>query len=133
MKQIVYDLVAWTWCFPQQLLGCIVRFFLLTCKAKPKIKSWYKIYEVNPLMAVTLGQYIIIPKIFPAYKDKNTTILHEMGHVKQSYMLGPLYLLIVGLPSIIFNIISQVSPSFANNYYKRFPENWSDRLGNVKR
>lgn len=29
------------------------------------------------------------------------TIKHECGHVKQSKMLGPLYLIVIGVPSIL--------------------------------
>lgn len=31
--------------------------------------------------------------------DSEKTIKHEYGHQLQSYILGPLYLLIIGLPS----------------------------------
>jgi hypothetical protein len=49
--------------------------------------------------AVSLGQYIFI---FSDYgKDEMRIIKHEYGHTRQSHILGPLYLLVVGVPSII--------------------------------
>ena len=62
---------------------------------------------------------------------------HELGHTKQSRLLGPLYLPVVGFPSI-----SRVAYAFAyreltgkpwTGYYDGYPENWADRLGGVER
>jgi hypothetical protein len=132
MKQFLYDFIAWTWCLPQQLLGLLVKIFFLGSLEKPKYKSYYKVFEITPLLGVSLGQYIIIPKNYPVGIDKATSLLHETGHTMQSYILGPLYLLVVGIPSFIFNVISRFNKKFAQNYYKRFPESWADKLGGVK-
>lgn len=48
--------------------------------------------------AVTLGKYVFISH---TYRDRGTIIKHECGHVKQSKMLGPLYLIVIGVPSIL--------------------------------
>ncbi len=62
---------------------------------------------------------------------------HELGHTKQSRLLGWLYLPVVGLPSI-----SRAAYAFAfrevtgkqwTRYYEGYPENWADRLGGVIR
>ena len=86
--------------------------------------------------AISLGNYIFLDS------DGNfsyTTIKHEFGHQKQSLMLGPLYLIIIGLPSIIGNIIDRIKhkqfrryydPDF---YYKQPWEAWADKLGGVVR
>jgi len=124
------DLVYYTWCLPQTLLGHIV---LLFCK---KIeKKQYKlstVHIIDNVFGVSLGRHIIVGH---AYNDERT-IKHEYGHVLQSLMLGPLYLPVVGLPSAIMNIISRFDyiwgkGNFADNYYERWPENWADKLGGV--
>jgi hypothetical protein len=48
--------------------------------------------------AVSLGQFIFI---FSRYNDVGFIERHEYGHTIQSHLLGPLYLLVIGLPSII--------------------------------
>jgi len=62
---------------------------------------------------------------------------HELGHTKQSRLLGWLYLPLVGLPSI-----SRAAYALAyrettgdqwTGYYDGYPENWADRLGGVIR
>lgn len=46
--------------------------------------------------SVTLGNYI-----FLSPRATDTTIRHEWGHTRQSLLLGPLYLIVIGIPSII--------------------------------
>ena len=72
-----------------------------------------------------------------AESDAELCIRHEGGHAVQSRILGPLYLLIVGIPSLVMNLMSSWSLTYGKrifwkNYYKRFPENWADRLGGIK-
>jgi hypothetical protein len=84
---------------------------------------------------VSLGSYIIVSK-----QASSTVIFHEYGHYRQSKLLGPLYLLLVGIPSCLFN---NVWDRLAHKkwsterrvawYYSRYPESWADKLGGVKR
>jgi hypothetical protein len=68
-----------------------------------------------------------------------TTVRHELGHSLQSRYLGPLYLFVVGIPSIYGNLVNRgkhrnwTASEKALWYYNRFPENWADKLGGVKR
>jgi hypothetical protein len=48
-------------------------------------------------------------------------------------MLGPLYLFIVGIPSVTMNMLTKAKILKRENYYKRWPETWADKLGKVKR
>jgi hypothetical protein len=59
--------------------------------------------------------------------------MHELGHQRQSEMFGPLYLLIVGLPSIIRARIWVGRKLPPLDYYKGWPENQADKLGGVER
>ncbi|MBN1298812.1 MAG: hypothetical protein JW997_03900 [Actinobacteria bacterium] len=63
------------------------------------------------------------------YKDNLAMIKHEYGHSIQSAILGWLYLPVVGLPSIIRAIIWNIKKYRAQDYFRRFPENWADSLG----
>ena len=62
--------------------------------------------------------------------------LHEFGHSVQSRILGPLYLLVVGIPSV--SRVAYAHRYYARQgmrwtgYYEGFPENWADRLGKVR-
>lgn len=81
---------------------------------------------------ISLGTYIIISE--QSYRDKRArTKKHEYGHSRQSLYLGPLYLIVVGLPSIlwagfVYNLVRK-----SVSYYAVYPENWADKLGEVNR
>jgi hypothetical protein len=47
-------------------------------------------------------------------------------------MTGPLYLIVVGLPSIIQNILGKLGIISDLNYYKRYPENWANKLVGIE-
>ena len=86
------------------------------------------VYTHDKGFGVSLGKYIII-----RYNASLNTLNHEYGHCLQSEKLGPLYLLVVGIPSITMNILTRWGILKSERYYKRFPENWADTLGGVKR
>lgn len=127
---IAATILRWIWEFPQHLLGLI-----LTKLYDVEYKETYKgvdVYVGNFPGGISLGTYILISE--NSYKDKrNRTKKHEYGHTRQSLYLGPLYLLVVGLPSAIwagwiYNLVKRKV-----SYYSVFPENWADKLGEVNR
>lgn len=77
--------------------------------------------------SVSLGQYILVDSdMLVNYR----TIAHEHGHQIQSLYLGPLCLVVIGLPSAIGNLLHR---KIKFNYYKQPWEAWADKLGGVKR
>lgn len=67
--------------------------------------------------------------------DRNRA--HELGHTKQSRLFGPLYLPIIGIPSISRVIYAlayrEITGREWTRYYDGYPEKWADRLGGVPR
>ena len=126
------------WQFPQHIIAYVV--ILINCKCiKPMVsKDGISHYLVDHLFdnAISLGNYIFLDS------DGNFSykaIKHEFGHQKQSLILGPLYLILIGLPSIIGNIINRIKHKYFNKYYdpdfyyKQPWEAWADKLGGVVR
>jgi len=128
------NFLFYLWQLPQHLLALVIKLIV-----KPENKEIYKnvtIYKMyNYKFAISLGNYIFINS---GRKDEEILKAHEYGHSIQSLILGPLYLFIVGVPSITQNILSTITYIFGykkmySNYYNRFPENWADKLGGVER
>lgn len=124
---MIKKILLYIWCLPQNLLGLL---FLLFIKGEEKHKlgdiSFY--YSRTFPGGISLGRYIIL-----GYKNEKS-VRHEYGHCLQSRILGPLYLLVVGLPSIIWaGLYGWVIPYTTNRYYKFYTERWADKLGKVKR
>lgn len=126
------------WQFPQHIIAYVI--LLINCKSIKLMvsKDGISHYLVDHLFdnAISLGNYIFLDSNGNfSYK----TIKHEFGHQKQSLMLGPLYLIVIGLPSIIGNIIDRIKHKYFNKYYdldfyyKQPWEAWADKLGGVVR
>jgi hypothetical protein len=62
---------------------------------------------------------------------------HEYGHTFQSRWLGPLYLPVVGVPSVLRNVYAvayrEITGERWRGYFDGFPERWADELGGVDR
>lgn len=87
------------------------------------------IHPVMPTMAASgasFGRTIIIQ---PAYSNDVELIKHEYGHTIQSFYLGWLYLVIVGIPSVIHWIACSIKPELFATYYSRYPESCAEKLG----
>ena len=138
------NVILYIWQLPQNLLGlaiiklCKGKLHFLKSEGDPHLSWRYYIIDSSLIKcSVALGKYIIAPV---KNKDKETTMRHEWGHTKQSLMFGPLYLLVIGLPSVIRNRISVRKKKPSSWYYgyapdmgTAYPEKWADKLGGVKR
>ena len=120
--------INYVWQLPQNLLGMLYKDFIsdniitrVNCDAAD-----YECYLTRCGGGVTLGRYIFVNQ---NYKDLSNVILHEIGHTKQSRMLGPLYLIIIGIPSISWAGLRRLIPALKKiNYYSLYTENWANKL-----
>jgi hypothetical protein len=119
-----------TFCLPQNVLGTLYYGLLqLTGNVVGTADmNEVKIIVTRTPFGVSLGRYIFIST---ALQTENT-VRHEYGHTMQGYKHGPFYLPFEGLVSFVQATISLISPSFANRYFDRWPENEADELSGVK-
>lgn len=117
----ILNFVLYIWQLPQNLLGILVKIFT---KAEPIEHICYWKYNSG----LSLGTYIFVNK-----NASFNTIFHEKGHQKQSLYLGWLYLIIIGLPSIIWATLKTLGLFSNISYYKFYTEAWADKLSNIKR
>lgn len=76
--------------------------------------------------SVSLGNLVFISK---HTKNYERTLKHELGHTIQSKYLGPLYLLIIGIPSISWAMARMMSRSLRKkDYYSFYTEKWANEL-----
>lgn len=125
----------WTWELLQSLVALVV---ILIFSAKPCGEYQdAKLYIWHLNGGMSLGKSIFLPvnsfrnfSISKATKSQLNYIKHEYGHRIQSFYLGPLYLLVIGLPSVIW-------AGCFENYRKKnkilyssfYTEAWADKLG----
>ena len=124
------NIFLFSWQLPQNVVGIIwlninLIFYYGISHIKTINDNIY-VYEIpTRIGSVSLGKYIICSK-----NPSENTIKHEYGHCKQSMILGPLYLIIIGIPSIIW---ASVYLNTNKSYYWFYTEKWADKLGKVNR
>lgn len=131
----------WIWQLFQNVIGIIlIKVTKATVKGRVidgKIIDYYVSRRFNKTWSgVSLGNYIVFAK--DAWADE-ISVRHEHGHQIQSLQFGPLYLIVVGIPSFARNIWDRIAHKTWTNkqrvvwYYGHFPENQADSYGGVKR
>lgn len=132
----------WTWELPQSLLGAILLLFYEKTRLKTIEYNGQKIYIYDKFPGgISLGYYTLLDynrqdwNIGHIRLSLKNSIKHESGHGVQSALLGPLYLLFVGILSGIHNLNCRwkQKKGIQYNYYKFFIEAWADKLGGVIR
>ena len=123
------------WQLPQHIVGLIVK---KVSKATPY--TTYKdanVYFWNISGGLSLGKYIFVPNhnnINITEKRMQQMIKHEYGHTIQSRYLGWLYLIIIGLPSLIWaGCFQWYRDKTGTSYYDFYTESSADFLGGVER
>lgn len=121
-----------TWELPQNMLGAIVKKIF-----KAKYHSTYngaKVHTWKVLGGMSLGNYIFIYEPIVDRTYGKNMIKHEYGHTRQSKYLGWFYLLVIGLPSLIWAwCFEGYRKRTGMSYYDFYTEKWADKLGGVER
>lgn len=139
MKPIQYLIFPflWIWELPQNFLGLLVLIVMKQKRRIVTIELEANHYYFETLRTgVSLGRFIFWSPSGNRFSHLvNDCRMHEYGHSRQSLMLGPIYLLIVGIPSILRVLYSRWYRKKHGrnwkNYFNAFPENWADKLGGV--
>lgn len=119
--------LRYIWELPQNLLGLLLRVIYKGTDSEYEGAVVRRSLKMQG--GISLGRYIIVSQF-----ASKTTVMHEYGHCLQSRRLGWLYLLVIGLPSIVWaGLYGTVVKPTKNGYYRFYTERWADRLGGVKR
>ena len=132
------DILWYIWQLPQNLCGLFYKNIskdnrIAEVGNDDSRSVGAKVYLQKSLGGVTLGKYIFINQ---DYTDKEFVIKYECGHVKQSKILGPLYLLVIGIPSLLHAWLRKyIGCCYKNgeyNYYHFYAEKWANKLMGIE-
>ena len=146
MKKLAYVVVQFTWGILQSLMGLIYMLRYVKCR-----HEWYHGAYVTYFDAwgggISLGMFVFVAenneKIREIHKERGNVydekrqraiLVHEYGHTIQSLILGPLYLIIIGLPSLIWassKRFIKYRKKTGVKYTSFYPEKWANRLGEL--
>lgn len=140
MGAILYGLWQCSWGILQTLLGLIV--FLLHAGDKHYCYHGAIVTEWQGKSSVSLGLFVFVtaePYFFGKLQDSYTLpelsrrlLVHEYGHTIQSLLLGPAYLLAIGIPSTLWGFLpstNRLRREKQVSYFSFFTERWANALG----
>lgn len=140
----VYLLWQWLWGLPQNLAG-----LCLMLRHRKERHVWYHgsymTFFHTWCGGVSLGMFTFVSEYDERMKEAfaregsrltesyhRQLMVHEYGHTIQSLLLGPLYLLAVGLPSMVWCRSGKCRRYRAEkgiSYYDFWCEKWANTLG----
>lgn len=140
MKYFLYVLLQCTWGAPQSLVGAVMFLFHKRSEHLNFHGAAATLWERRS--SVSLGAFVFASKepyvnerINGEYSRKELTerlLVHEYGHTIQSLILGPLYLVVIGLPSLLWAglpICAKKRRDKGISYYSLYTEKWANSLG----
>ena len=136
MKKVI-DILLYAWQLPQNLLGLLL--LAIYGRVTPidfRGDGWRHrlpssmIYFIEGFHGgISLGRYVLMSGYYATAYD---VLAHERGHSIQSMILGPLYLPVIGLPSLLWAAWYRRTDRDVS-YYRFYTERWADYLGGVDR
>ena len=130
MKKILFVVLQCTWGVLQTLLGAIICLKHSDCPRK--IYRGCVDTRWKGKGGMSLGLFIFTPQEESEHAAQ--VRVHEYGHCFQSLLLGPLYLLLVGLPSITWANLPyfrKLRKEKGVPYTALYCESWASKLGEL--
>lgn len=131
MKRFLYIVWQYTWGLLQNLVGgAIYAFYRL--RGCPHFSYQGALAVIWPVQSgsMSMGRFLFLHRSYrPGDRD---LLAHEYGHTIQSLVLGPLYLLVIGLPSLLWAGLPFLQRRRQNkhiSYFSFYPEKWANVLG----
>lgn len=126
--KFIYYFLQLTWGIIQNILGFFVYLFVrisdpkcLHCRFFCSFACKWKLRS-----SMSLGMFLFIGE------DNYRVLVHEYGHSIQSMILGPFYLPLIGIPSLIWAQTPRYKRKRRKGIYRYssfYPERWANYLG----
>lgn len=133
VRKILFYFWHFTYAILQNIMGLVM---LAVYKAKGSESEWYHnalitYIDKKNFGGVSLGMFIFINKNVQGDRRHDMRI-HEYGHTIQSLILGPLFLVIIAIPSAIWcnlPVFVKLRKEKNVSYYWLYCEGWSNLCG----
>lgn len=130
---LAINIPLFIWQLPQIICGLIATALFGKHKKEIYINHRNNMIVLNVSKGYTFRYacWSLGPIIFTTPECSDEIKRHETGHSKQSLYLGPLYLLVVAIPSIVLYWYCKITMQGTDYYNNHYPENWANELGHV--
>lgn len=142
MKTFLYRIWQCTWGILQTALGAVV--FMRNFHDRHYSYHGAVITEWENKSSVSLGMFVFVTEEpFFCENEKlkkdhtkeelsRRLLVHEYGHTIQSLILGPLYLIVIGIPSTLWGFLPYCNKKREKeqlSYFSFYTESWANSLG----
>lgn len=134
LRRTAYFGVQVIWGLPQTLLGLVV--FAAHAGSPHRLFHGAVVTFWESRKALSLGPFVFLRGLSsvrePPEPEEPELLVHEYGHTVQSLILGPLYLVIIGLPSVVWlnaAPLARLRKRRRISYYSFYTERSANWLG----
>ena len=127
-RYFLYYFLQMTWGIIQNALGFLIWLYVIM--TGPKETRWLfhgaLVTRWNLKSSMSMGMFLFLGS------DDMRIVVHEYGHSIQSCILGPFYLLIIGIPSLTWAstpFLIERRRKGRYRYSSFYPEKWANHLG----
>lgn len=129
LGRFLFYFVQFTWGLPVNLISGIIYLILKNKFRTERFENAFITYIPGNWGGLSLGLFIFIADGREKEWTDNTRI-HEYGHTIQCLLLGPLYWIVVALPSAVWcNFFAGYRKRNNVSYYKLYCESWANAWG----
>lgn len=126
--KFIWKILVCIWQLPQIIAACL--YYVYITKSEGIVDTCYIQGAIVFIKKKSCGSVTLGPYIFLSPRATDTTVRHEWGHTRQSLILGPLYLIVIGIPSIIWAATHRtIAPNKPYDWF--YTEVWANKLGGV--
>lgn len=132
MKAFLFYLVQWTWGLPVNIVGGLMYLYFTKIKGYRWQHFGYAKIVYMPWNAggLSMGLFIFMKDQHKNKKWTHDVRIHEYGHTWQCLVLGPLYYIVIALPSVIWcNCFAGYRKKNNIAYGKLYCEGWANAWG----
>ena len=129
MGKVLYIVVQFTWGILQSLAGLGV--LAVHARFPHRMHHGAIVTAWPSRFGLSLGPFVFIPNALDG-DEADLLLVHEYGHTLQSLALGPLYLFVIGLPSLIWarsHALARKRRATGRPYYDFYTERWASSWG----
>ncbi len=134
VNYILYALVQFTWGIVQNVAGALMVALIKLRDPKRKVFYYHGAVVCHWKMtgSMGLGMFIFYGHYDEEKSYADAVLVHEYGHTIQSCILGPLYMFVIGIPSMVWNatpVFQRWRKEGRYTYYDFYPEGWANYEG----
>lgn len=127
----MYYILQWSWGIIQNIVGFCV-FLANVRRGHFRYNGAVVTVWKSRRGSMGLGMFIFISESAMNVEHREFTLMHEYGHTLQSIILGPLFLPVIGLPSLLWAglpVFRKYRERRSISYYRLYTERWANFLG----